>query len=58
MALLVFVLGARSVFAHNHTSFKINEKVYSFVIGSLNEPVALDHKIGRDNPERLDMSRG
>ncbi len=34
--------------AHGHTSFEIHEKVYSFTIGSLNEPIAVDDKTGLD----------
>lgn len=34
--------------AHGHTSFLIHDKVYSFTIGSLNEPIAVDDKTGLD----------
>lgn len=44
-AVLVFPF---STSAHGHTSFEINEKVYSFTVGSLNEPVAVDDKTGLD----------
>ncbi len=44
-AAFVLPLGAS---AHGHTSFEINKKVYSFTVGSLNEPVAVDDKTGLD----------
>lgn len=36
------------VSAHGHTSFEIKGRVYSFVLGSLNEPVTVDDKSGVD----------
>lgn len=48
LALLTMTVSPRLAFAHGHTSFEINEKVYSFTVGSLNEPVAVDDKTGLD----------
>lgn len=48
IAALVFTISPQLASAHGHTSFEINEKVYSFVVGSLNEPVAVDDKTGVD----------
>ena len=47
MAVLIGI-SPQYAFAHGHTSFEINEKVYSFVVGSLNEPIAVDDKTGVD----------
>ncbi|MCE9549281.1 hypothetical protein K8Q98_02680 [Candidatus Nomurabacteria bacterium] len=46
--LLTALLSPNYASAHGHTSFEINEKVYSFTIGSLNEPVSVDDKTGLD----------
>lgn len=35
-----------AVSAHSHTEFEINGMKYGFVVGSLNEPVAVDDKSG------------
>lgn len=45
--LSLFVLPA-SAFAHEHQTFRIGDKTYDFVIGSLNEPVNVDDKSGLD----------
>ncbi len=37
-----------SVMAHETQQFQIGDKTYQFVIGSLNEPVAVDDKTGLD----------
>ncbi len=44
----LLMLAPANVLAHGHTVFEINGKVYSFTIGSLNEPVAVDDKTGLD----------
>lgn len=48
MAALLLTVSPQLASAHGHTSFEINEKVYSFVVGSLNEPIAVDDKTGVD----------
>lgn len=48
MATILTVALPQLALAHGHTSFLINEKVYSFVVGSLNEPVAVDDKTAVD----------
>jgi hypothetical protein len=48
IAAFVFAVAAPQAFAHGHTSFEINGNVYSFTVGSLNEPVAVDDKTGVD----------
>ena len=48
MMALFLVTSPKLVSAHGHTSFEIDEKVYSFVVGSLNEPIAVDDKTGVD----------
>lgn len=47
--LTLLILGvAPLASAHGHTSFEIHEQVYSFTVGSLNEPIAVDDKSGLD----------
>lgn len=48
IAALLFTISPQLVSAHSHALFEINEKVYSFVVGSLNEPIAVDDKTGVD----------
>lgn len=48
LMLLTMTVSPRVASAHGHTSFEINGKVYSFTVGSLNEPVAVDDKTGLD----------
>lgn len=48
MVALLLVASPQLASAHGHTSFEINEKLYSFVVGSLNEPIAVDDKTGVD----------
>lgn len=43
LAVLVAPLGA---LAHEHATFVINGQTYNFVVGSLNEPIAVDDKTG------------
>ena len=48
MALLTFVAVPFLASAHEHDMFTVNGKTYQFVVGSLNEPVAVDDKTGID----------
>ena len=47
-SLVALVISPLSASAHGHTSFEINGKIYSFTVGSLNEPIAVDDKTGLD----------
>lgn len=44
---VLFILPAVSL-AHGHSEFKIGSKVYQFVVGSINEPIAVDDKTAVD----------
>ncbi|MEK6963469.1 MAG: hypothetical protein AABX70_03520 [Nanoarchaeota archaeon] len=46
--IILFLLFVSLVTAHEHQVFKIGNKTYSFVIGSLNEPVVVEDKSGID----------
>lgn len=48
MMALLLVASPQLASAHGHTSFEIDEMVYSFTVGSLNEPIAVDDKTGLD----------
>jgi hypothetical protein len=48
ISLLSVAMMPMMALAHGHTSFEINERVYMFTVGSLNEPVAVDDKTGVD----------
>jgi len=47
-AILALTINPLPASAHGHTSFEIKGKIYSFTIGSLNEPIAVDDKTGLD----------
>lgn len=43
---LIFITSPQSVFAHETRAYEINHQHYQFVVGSLNEPIAVDDKTG------------
>jgi hypothetical protein len=45
---LVAIVAPFTALAHEHQEFKIGEKTYEFVVGSLGEPVIVDDKTGVD----------
>lgn len=47
-AIVAILILPQFAYAHGHASFEINDKIYIFTVGSLNEPVAVDDKTGFD----------
>lgn len=47
-ALALAIIVPQSVFAHEDATFRIGDHTYSFVVGSLYEPIVVDDKTGLD----------